>query len=212
MKLFLKLVLFMFLPLNLFQAELDLEKNFKAGDTVSAATFNEIHAALEKINKIPQDSDLLGTWTCSGFKIGGIGLAGWDTFLDDTVEKVGALLESPFQYSTTSNVTLTFTSSGSSTSLEPPHYDYVTSAPLFLYQGGGSNGGSRLNGKYVLNQDYITFWTDYVDNTGIINPGHTKTGKISLLSPTRFSIVAVFGIQSAIVKPHQHSVFCDKQS
>ena len=203
MILFFRLVLFIFLPLNLFLAELDLEKNFKAGDTVSAATFNEILSALEKINKIPQDSDLLGTWTCSGFKIGGTGLAGWDMFLDDTVEKVGAQLESPFQYSTTSNVTLTFTSSGSSTSLEPPHYDYVTSAPLFLYQVS-YNGGSRLNGKYVLNQDYITFATDFVDNTGILNPTHNKTGKISLLSPTRFSIVDI--------KTHTHSVFCDKQS
>ena len=205
-----RLVLFIFLPLNLFLAELDLEKNFKAGDTVSAATFNEILSALEKINKIPQDSDLLGTWTCSGFKIGGSSFPTWDTFLDDTVEKVGAQLESPFQYSTTSNVTLTFTSSGSSTSLEPPHYDYVTSAPLFLYQG--VDNGSRLNGKYVLNQNYITFWTDYVDNKDIINPGHTKTGMISFLSPTRFSIVGVLGIGTEPVRPHQHSVFCDKQS
>ena len=206
--LFFRLVLFIFLPLNLFLAELDLEKNFKAGDTVSAATFNEILSALEKINKIPQDSDLLGTWTCSGFKIGAqgdFGVSGWPMFLDDAEEKMNDLT-SPFQYSTTSNVTLTFTSSGASTSLETPHYDYVTSASLFLYRGASVDGvptRSRLNGKYVLNKNFITFATDFA-LPGILNPTHNKTGKISLLSPSRFSIVDI--------KTHTHSVFCDKQS
>ena len=67
MKKITKLLPLIFIIANFsFTGELDLEKNFKAGDTISAATFNEILATIEKINKVPKDSDLVGTWSCSG--------------------------------------------------------------------------------------------------------------------------------------------------
>ena len=190
MKLFLKLVLFMFLPLNLFLAELDLEKNFKAGDTVSAATFNEIHAALEKINKIPQDSDLLGTWTCSGFKVGSF--ANWT-----------AAGTAPFNFSKTQNVTFTFTSSGSSTSFETP-YSYVSSDFIFVYNRAASSPQpyNKLNGTYVLYDGLIFMSADWQQPTSESLP--VTGGKIKFLSPTRFGITGITDVT--------HTVICDKQS
>ena len=39
---------------------------FKRGDVVSAETFNQIFRTIERINKVAQDEDIDGSWTCSG--------------------------------------------------------------------------------------------------------------------------------------------------
>ena len=39
-------------------------EEFKEGDVISAATFNQIFNELEKINRVVKDADLVGTWSC----------------------------------------------------------------------------------------------------------------------------------------------------
>ena len=40
-------------------------EEFKAGDVISAATFNQIFGTLQKLNRTPVDADLVGTWSCN---------------------------------------------------------------------------------------------------------------------------------------------------
>ena len=44
---------------------------FKRGDVVSAETFNQIFRTIERINKVAQDEDIDGSWTCSGLQARG---------------------------------------------------------------------------------------------------------------------------------------------
>ena len=39
-------------------------EEFKEGDVISAATFNQIFGTLQKLNRTPVDADLVGTWSC----------------------------------------------------------------------------------------------------------------------------------------------------
>ena len=38
-------------------------EEFKEGDIISAATFNQIFNTLQKLNRPPVDADLVGTWS-----------------------------------------------------------------------------------------------------------------------------------------------------
>ena len=190
MKKMAKLLSLIFIIANFaFTEELDLEKNFKAGDTVSAATFNEILATIEKINKVPKDSDLVGTWSCSGTSYGSIYGYGMIT--------VG---ENPFQFfKTPSNITLTLSSSGTSTSLESP-YTFTQSAPLVAYAEGGIPPISvtQLNGEYVLRNSYVIFKVNFIQPSG--QDFYSRRMILKVLSPTRISF-----------EEATHVVICDKQ-
>ena len=86
-------------------------EEFKEGDIISAATFNQIFNTLEKINREVKDEDLVGTWSCDAITTRNTN--GWTN--------KGAFFQ-------LSNAQVTFTSSGSSSSIESP-YSISTSAP-----------------------------------------------------------------------------------
>ena len=73
-------LLFLSIFLNhLFSKELNLHEDFKAGDIVSADTFNQIFDTLEKINRAAKDEDLIGSWNCSALNSspGSADTSGW---------------------------------------------------------------------------------------------------------------------------------------
>ena len=176
-------------------SELNLDQNFKAGDTVSAETFNTIFSTIEKINSVIKDSDLLGTWSCSG-KGDGFNDQGYSNWTSDG---------KPSWYSissTTSNITVTFASSGATSSYDTP-YSYTQAEPILLHgrltkmiEGLPQSFYANLNGSYVLIDNEIRLLITY--------PGHTETNVqtyvVSLLSPTRIKL-----------KKSNRIIICDKQ-
>ena len=176
-------------------SELNLDQNFKAGDTVSAETFNTIFSTIEKINSVVKDEDLIGTWSCSG-KGDGFNDQGYSNWTSDG---------KPSWYSissTTSNITVTFASSGATSSYDTP-YSYTQAEPILLHgrltkmiEGLPQSFYANLNGSYVLIDNEIILLITY--------PGHTETNVqkyvVSLLSPTRIKL-----------KKSNRIIICDKQ-
>jgi len=173
-------------------SELSLNQNFKSGDTISSETFNTIFSTIEQINSVVKDSDLIGTWICSGrgSSLNGSSYNNWTSDGKPTW----------YSQSSTSNVTLTFSSSGASTSFDTP-YSYTQSEPILqstVYPLGPTNYPSDLNGSYVLiNNELILLVTfSSLDSETTT----TRTFEVSLLSPTRISFKNSF-----------RTVSCDKQ-
>ena len=178
-------------------SELNLDQNFKAGDTVSAETFNTVFRTIEKINSVVKDEDLIGTWSCSG-KGDGFNDQGYSNWKSD---------EKPSWYSTsstTSNITVTFASSGASTSYDTP-YSYTQAEPI-LHQariskmndatGSPQDYYGNLNGTYVLIDNEISLLLTFPG----FNDIRVMSYIVSLLSPTRIKL-----------KKSNRTIICDKQ-
>ena len=145
MKLFLKLVFLIFISLNIFPTELDLQgSEKKAGDVLSASEWNSIIAKLESSAKQIKESMLIGSWSCSSEEITGyMGVPGW-------VEKT----DPQFFRHTRSNFPITFqastaSSNGTWTSTEDNFFDA---------------GALGTNGHFLVlyNNIYLTFNDDTV--------------------------------------------------
>tara|TARA_B100000963_G_scaffold293538_1_gene263977 strand:- start:285 stop:854 length:570 start_codon:yes stop_codon:yes gene_type:complete len=173
-------------------SELSLDQNFKPGDKISSETFNTIFSTIEKIYSVVKDSDLIGSWICSG-RGSSLNSSSYNNWISDGKP-------SWYSQSSTSNVTLTFISSGASTSFDTP-YAYTQSEPILQFTGypqGGINYPSNLNGSYVLiNNELILLITFSGLSSDITS---TVTYEVSLLSPTRISL-----------KNRFRTVSCDKQ-
>ena len=98
-------------------------EEFKEGDIISAATFNQIFNTIEKINREVKDEDLIGTWSCNAITTRNT--SGW--------ANKGAFYQ-------LTNAQVTFTSSGSSSSIESP-YTISTSAPSPFKRISGAFSG-----------------------------------------------------------------------
>jgi hypothetical protein len=108
-------------------------EEFQEGDIISAATFNQIFNTLEKINRTVKDEDLIGTWSCDAMT---------------TRATDGWINKGAFYQLTNSQVT--FTSSGSSSSIESP-YSISTSAPSpFKRILGGFSGVYSLVNNMIF--------------------------------------------------------------
>ncbi len=175
-------------------SELSLDQNFKPGDTISSETFNTIFRTIEKINSVVKDSDLIGTWICSG-RGDSLNFTRYNNWTSDGKP-------SWYTQSSTSNVTLTFSSSGASTSFDTP-YSYTQSEPILVYSETIPPGLSRvfsdLNSSYVLINNEIIFLLTWPPSSGL-GTDTTITYEVSLLSPTRISL-----------KNSSRTVSCDKQ-
>lgn len=186
-------------------SELNLDQNFKAGDTVSAETFNTIFRTIEKINSVVKDEDLIGTWSCSG-KGQGLNSQGYSNWTSDG---------KPAWYSTsltTSNITVTFASSGASPSYETP-YSYTQAEPI-LHQTLTNIPTvpltilpANLNGSYVLIDNEITLeatFPSYEVARPYFPEGIPSTTAqrytVSILTPTRIRL-----------KNDARTIICDKQ-
>jgi hypothetical protein len=98
-------------------------EEFKEGDIISAATFNQIFGTLQKLNRTPIDADLVGTWSCNAIT----------TRNTDGWTNKGAFFQ-------LENAQVTLTSSGSSSSIESP-YAISTSAPSPFKRTSGAFSG-----------------------------------------------------------------------
>ena len=98
-------------------------EEFKEGDVISAATFNQIFGTLQKLNRTPVDADLVGTWSCNAIT----------TRNTDGWTNKGAFFQ-------LENAQVTLTSSGSSSSIESP-YAISTSAPSPFKRTSGAFSG-----------------------------------------------------------------------
>jgi hypothetical protein len=98
-------------------------EEFKEGDVISAATFNQIFDTLQKLNRTPIDADLVGTWSCNAIT----------TRNTDGWTNKGAFFQ-------LENAQVTLTSSGSSSSIESP-YAISTSAPSPFKRTSGAFSG-----------------------------------------------------------------------
>ncbi len=86
-------------------------EEFKEGDTISAAVFNEIFRTIEKINRTVIDTDLIGTWSC-----------------DATTTRNTSGYTDKGSFYLLEDAQINFTSSGANTSLDTP-YNIQTSSP-----------------------------------------------------------------------------------
>ena len=190
-----KLIPILFLIQNLaLGAKLNLEKNFEPGDTISSSTFNEILSTLQKINTLPKDEDLLGTWICSAKGQGydfGLATGTWKTKGSP-----------PFSVSTINDIVVKFTSSGTPSSEDQPYF-FEQSSPIIIYgmYAAPGNPTSDLNGEYVLRDGKLILKSKYSAYSN--NPEQFLSEKynISLESNDRI-----------FLKTSLRSVTCDKQS
>ena len=109
-------------------------EEFKEGDIISAATFNQIFSTLQKLNRTPKDSDLVGTWSCSSV------WAGTSTSAGLTQDSTNTWLFS------LAGAQLTMTASSESTSF-PTGYTFSTSSPN---QFVSLSSSAAVSGTYVL--------------------------------------------------------------
>ena len=145
MKFLFKLTFLIFISLNIFSAELDLQgSEKKAGDVLSASGWNSIIAKIESSAKQIKESMLIGSWSCSSEEMTGYaGVPGW-------VEKT----DPQFTRHTRSNFPITFqastaSSNGTWTSTEDNFFDA---------------GALGTNGHFLVlyNNIYLTFNDDTV--------------------------------------------------
>ena len=108
--------------------DLKVADDFKSGDLVSADTFNQIFATIEKINRTVVDSDLVGVWSCSAVHLGNSSFdaTGWT--------------KKDFIYELSSSQ-VNFTASSSSTSKEAA-YTFTTSSPSPFWRKSSSSSNS----------------------------------------------------------------------
>ena len=149
-------------------------EEFKEGDVISAATFNQIFGTLEKLNRTPKDSDLVGTWSCSSVRsyTSGMDTNGWvrTGFID--------LL---------SNAQLTMTASSATTSLESA-YSFSTSNPTPLISFNDASYASA--GTYMLYRSTLFF-------QGLNAPSGNSTSvikhQVNIVSDNRFTLTPLSG-------------------
>ena len=139
-------------------------EEFKEGDIISAATFNQIFSTLQKLNRTPKDIDLVGTWSCSSV------WAGTSTSAGLTQDSTNTWLFS------LAGAQLTMTASSESSSF-PTGYTFSTSSPN---QFVSLSSAAAVSGTYVLfnnlmiskgilsGNNYITHTVDIVSDDRII--------------------------------------------
>ena len=148
-------------------------EKFEEGDIISAATFNQIFNTLEKLNRKPIDSDLVGTWSCSAVSAStnnNLSTVGWTT--------------NNLVY-TLSGAQLTMTASASSTSLASP-YSFSTSSPSpFIRNSGTANTAS--SGTYTLFNDMLIMSGIKSNNNDRLRTVY----KVTIYSLTQFALASV---------------------
>tara|TARA_B100001559_G_scaffold132178_1_gene111174 strand:- start:68 stop:1276 length:1209 start_codon:yes stop_codon:yes gene_type:complete len=148
-------------------------EEFKEGDIISAETFNQIFSTLEKLNRKPRDSDLVGTWSCAAVSAS----------TNDYLSTVGWTTNNLVY--TLSGAQLTMTASASSTSLASP-YSFSTSSPSpFIRKGGSANTAS--SGTYTLFNDMLIMRGIKSDNNDRLNTVY----KVTIYSLTQFSLASM---------------------
>ncbi len=148
-------------------------EEFKEGDVISAATFNQIFDTIQKLNRTPKDSDLVGTWNCDAVHSqSGLDTTGWVT--NDFILIL-------------SNAQLTMTASSQSTSLAQS-YTYSTSHPSpFIRFGTHEISGytGTLGGNVATYGTYILF-NDMLLMKGVMSASAVSKYQVNIISDDRF--------------------------
>ena len=136
-------------------------EEFKEGDIISAATFNQIFGTLEKLNRTPVDADLVGTWSCDAVHSqSGLDTTGWTA--NDFIL-------------TLDNAQLTMKASSQSTSLAQS-YSFSTSNPSPFIRFGTNVASS---GTYILFSDMLLM-------KGVMSNSAVSKYQVNIISDDRF--------------------------
>ena len=136
-------------------------EEFKEGDIISAATFNQIFNTLQKLNRTPVDADLVGTWSCDAVHSqSGLDTTGWTA--NDFIL-------------TLDNAQLTMTASSQSTSLAQS-YSFSTSNPSPFIRFGTNTASS---GTYILFNDMLLM-------KGVMSNSAVSKYQVNIVSDDRF--------------------------
>ena len=143
-------------------------EDFEEGDIISAATFNQIFATLQKLNRTPVDADLVGTWRCSSVhtSVSGMNTNGWVT--NDFI-------------ATLSNAQLNMTASSQATSLGQA-YSFSTSNPSPLIRF--SNASVSSTGSYMLYRNMLLM-------KGVISNSAVSKYLVNIMSDDRFILTSL---------------------
>ena len=142
-------------------------EEFKEGDIISAATFNQIFGTLQKLNRTPVDADLVGTWSCSALHsdFGFRDTTGWIT--------------NDFVY-TLSGAQLTMTASSQSTSLAQS-FSYTTSNPSPFAR---NNTNAASSGSYILYEGILLL-------KGVLGDTSVSEWILDIVSDDRFTLTSL---------------------
>ena len=163
--------LFALLCINTYADDLKVADDFKSGDLVSADTFNQIFATIEKVNRTVVDSDLVGVWSCSAVHLG-----------NSSFDATGWTKKDFIYELSTSQVN--FTASSSSTSKEGA-YTFTTSSPSPFWRKSSSSSNSADAGTYILYDGMLV-----TKNLGGINEAYPLS--VEVVSDTRIILTALW--------------------
>tara|TARA_B100001287_G_C22650284_1_gene514841 strand:+ start:369 stop:1544 length:1176 start_codon:yes stop_codon:yes gene_type:complete len=136
-------------------------EEFKEGDIISAATFNQIFNTLQKLNRTPVDADLVGAWSCDAVHSqSGLDTTGWTA--NDFIL-------------TLDNAQLNMTASSQSTSLAQS-YSFSTSNPSPFIRFGTNAASS---GTYILFSDMLLM-------KGVMSNSAVSKYQVNIISDDRF--------------------------
>ena len=138
--------------------DLDLGSDFSSGDTVSASAFNSRFNEIEKISKLVEDTDLIGTWACKSVRFR---------------SRTGyTQVDGGFAYEL--DGTITFSESDNNSSLSSPKA-WTTSVARLLYDSNDSSGTYSLFGNLLAprigggsDQDGELFEVDLTSNNQLV--------------------------------------------
>ena len=143
-------------------------EEFKEGDIISAATFNQIFNTLQKLNRSPVDADLVGTWSCSAIEK-----------MSNNAQNVNGWSQQGFLWVLPAQQ-VTMSASGDNSSMLSP-YSISTGAPSPFYVSDNASMGtySLFNGMLFLNGisgAVDQYYVDIVSDDRFVLQGVTSGG------------------------------------
>ena len=151
MKLFFKLVFLIFISLNLFPEELELQsKDKKPGDVLSSSEWNSVMKKLNSSTKKVKEEMLIGNWSCTGLAFSGASYGGSSGWVADNTP-------APFTVHKRSGYLLTFAAGN------PGTWDASANSPNGRFF---NNADHPLTGKFkVLNNELYISWSDSIQRS-----------------------------------------------
>ena len=183
MKLFFKLVFLIFISLNLFSEELELQsKDKKPGDVLSSSEWNSLMKKLNSSTKKVKEEMLIGNWSCTGLAFSGASYGGSSGWVADNTP-------APFTVHKRSGYLLTFAAGN------PGTWDASANSPNGRFF---NNADHPLTGKFkVLNNELFISWSDSIQ----------RSFALRFHGPKRFA-----GKKTGHFGGPLRNFYCDKQS
>ena len=183
MKLFFKLVFLIFISLNLFPEELELQsKDKKPGDVLSSSEWNSVMKKLNSSTKKVKEEMLIGNWSCTGLAFSGASYGGSSGWVADNTP-------APFTVHKRSGYLLTFAAGN------PGTWDASANSPNGRFF---NNADHPLTGKFkVLNNELFISWSDSIQ----------RSFALRFHGPKRFAAKKTGHFSGPL-----RNFYCDKQS